>query len=394
MRVPTLQSAQRQFDGIEQRLARQSQLNEQLSTGLRVNRPGDDPLAASQAERARSRLSMLAQDQRAGSLAQSLLSNAEGALGRGIAALQSARELMVATANGSYSASERQALALQLRSLRDEMLSVARAEDGAGGTVFGLTPGGGGAGGAGGLPAFGPVQGIGEGGRYAATVDGNAAFMALPQGNGVFLAASAAGNTGTGWVDAGQVSDPTALTGHRYSIDIGGTAGALTWSVRDLDAGTTAVAAQPLSLPATLAVDGQQVRVDGQPQPGDAFTLSPAATQGVFGLLDQTVAWLEDATLPAPARHEQQARSLAGIDRALEGLSLLRSGVGSALQRVDDAAQDNAAQSLAATTRRSQLQDADLAQSVSELQSNQAGLEAALKAYASLGQASLMKLLP
>ncbi len=394
MRVPTLHSAQRQFDGIEQRLARQSQLNEQLSTGLRVNRPGDDPLAASQAERARSRLSALAQDQRAGSLAQSLLSNAEGALGRGIGTLQNARELLVAAANGSYSTSERQALALQLRSLRDEMLSVARAEDGAGGTVFGLTPGAAGGGGAGALPAFGPVQGIGEGGRFAATVDGNAAFMALPQGNGVFLAASAAGNAGTGWVDAGQVSDPAALTGHRYSIDIGGSAGALTWSVRDLDAGTTPVAAQPLALPATLTIDGQQVRLDGQPQPGDAFTLSPAATQGVFGLLDQTVAWLEDVTLAAPTRHEQQARSLAGIDRALEGLSLLRSGVGSALQRVDDAAQDNAAQSLAATTRRSQLQDADLAEAVSALQSNQAGLEAAIKAYASLGQASLMKLLP
>lgn len=390
MRVPTLHSAQRQFQGIEQRLARQSQLNEQLATGLRVSRPGDDPLAASQAELARSRLSALAQDQRAGSLAQSLLGNAEGALGRGIGALQSARELMVAAANGSYSTSERQALALQLRSLRDELLSVARADDGAGGTVFGLRA----AAGPGGLPAFGPVQGIGEGGRYAATVDGSAAFEALPQGNGVFLAASAAGNAGTGWVDAGQVSDPTALTGHRYSIDIGGGPGALTWSARDLDAGTTPVAAQPLSLPATLAVDGQQVRLEGLPQPGDAFTLAPAGTQGVFGLVDQALAWLEDPDLPASARNESQARSLAGLDRALEAMSLLRSGVGSAMQRVDAAAQDNAAQTLAATTRRSQLQDADLAQAVSELQSNQAGLEAALKAYASLGQASLMKLLP
>ena len=109
--------------------------------------------------------------------------------------------------------------------------------------------------------------------------------------------------------------------------------------------------------------------------------------------MDQALAWLEDPDLPASARNESQARSLAGLDRALEAMSLLRSGVGSAMQRVDAAAQDNAAQTLAATTRRSQLQDADLAQAVSELQSNQAGLEAALKAYASIGQLSLMRLL-
>ena len=36
---------------LEQRLARQSQLNEQLSTGLRVNRPGDDPLAGVRLQR-------------------------------------------------------------------------------------------------------------------------------------------------------------------------------------------------------------------------------------------------------------------------------------------------------------------------------------------------------
>ncbi len=35
--------------------------------------------------------------------------------------------------------------------------------------------------------------------------------MALPQGNGVFVTGSSAGNTGAGWIDTGDVADPTQL---------------------------------------------------------------------------------------------------------------------------------------------------------------------------------------
>lgn len=395
MRVPTLHNAQRAFEAIEQRLSRQAQIQDQLGTGLRVSRPGDDPLSAAQAELARSRLARLGQDQRAAQLATGLLSTAEGALGQGVNLLQSARELLVAAGNGAYSAAERKALALQLRSLREEMLAVANTGDGAGSKVFGGQ-------GMTGAPASGSApdwqapagtQRIGEGGRYAASVDGRAAFMAVPQGNGVFVTASEAGNTGSGWIDPGTVGDATQLTSQRYRIEIGGTPGSLSYTVHNLDTGT-ATTARPLPEDGSLAIDGQRVKIGGTPAPGDGFALSPARSQSVFETLDQAITLMEADPQPSGGQYaERLQRVQTTLDRALDGLSILRSQVGGELQRVESAQASNEMQELAETTRRSELQDLDYAQAISELQNNQTGLEAALRAYASVGKTNLFQMI-
>ncbi len=387
MRVPTFHSSTHQFQAIEDRLARQARLSEQVATGLRVTRPGDDPLAAAQAELSRSELATLGREQRAARLAQGLMASADEALSRGTGALQSARELLVAAGNGSYSAQDRHSLATQLRAIREELRALIATPDGAGGFVFGADAGQGEAG-------LGLALRVGEDGCHAASVDGRAAFLALPEGNGVFTTASAAGNAGSGWIGAGSVADPAALTGHRYTLTVGGAPGALTLAVQDVDTGVTVQPAQPLTLPAELTVDGQRLRLEGTPAPGDTFDIAPAGRQGLLPLVDGAIAWLEDAALPAHLRHEHLGLSLAGLDRALEAFSLLRSQVGSEQGRAEATLLEGESRTLAVTARRSQLQDADLAEAVSSLQSNQAGLEAALKAYASIGQLSLMRLLP
>ena len=280
MRITTLQSSVGAFDSINARQARQNELQQQLGTGLRVSRPGDDPVAAAQAEMARSRLSRLSQDQRAAQLATTVLSTADDALGQGVNLLQGAREALVAAGNGAYGPGERLALAQTLRATREQLLALANTEDGAGGHVFGgqgtqAAPA------SGDQPAWGAPSGeqrIGEGGRYAASVDGTTAFMSLPQGNGVFITDSAATNTGGAWMDPGEVADATKLTGHNYRIDIAGTAGSFTYSVQDLDAGTTVVNAQPLPASGTFTVDGQRLHLGGTPAAGDAVKVCSNGT--------------------------------------------------------------------------------------------------------------------
>lgn len=394
MRVPTLHTTQRAFEGIDQRLARQAQIQQQLGSGLRVSRPGDDPLAAAQAEMARSRLAHLSQDDRAAQLATSLLGTAEGALGQGLNLLQGARELLVAAGDGAYSVTDRQALAAQLRAIRDQLVDVANTSDGAGGRVFGGM-------GASGAPAgtaatdwqaAGGVQRIGEQGRYAASIDGRAAFMAAAQGNGVFVTASAPGNTGDGWIDAGSVVDPAQLTTGRWQIDIGGAPGSLTYAIRDPVAGTMLAPAQPLPAGGGVLFAGQRVAIGGSPAPGDAFDVQPAGRQSVFAALDDAIAML-DGGLRGGVLAERLHRALAGTDRAIDGLSFMRTQVGGELRLLQEASAGNESQTLAAQTRRSQLQDVDFADAVSQLQSNQTGLEAALKAYSMIGSTSLMQLL-
>jgi flagellar hook-associated protein 3 FlgL len=395
MRVPTLQNSRQTLEGFAAQQAQQARLQSKIASGLRVERPSDDPAAAAQAELARSRLARLAQDQRSTDLAASVLSTADGALASGTDLLQSAREAIVAAGNAGYTSQDRKALALQLRNARDQLLELANTDDGAGGRVFGgqgtnTDPFSGTA-----NPVFGPAagtQGIGDEGRYPATVDGREIFLNLPQGNGVFTTASAGGNTGTGWVGAGSVANAAALTGHAYAITIGGTASAPTYTVTDTTAGTTLASNVAFTSGAAIDIDGQRVTIGGTPAAGDAFSIAPAGKQSVFATLDSAIALLEGSPTTA-AYNEGLERAHAGLDRALDGMSLARARVGGALVAVDLSALGNAEAKLAVTGRRSTLEDLDLPQAISELQSAQAGSEAALKAYASIQRKSLFDLL-
>jgi flagellar hook-associated protein 3 FlgL len=395
MRVPTFQSSRDALESISARQAQQTQMLNRLGSGLRVRTPGDDPAAAAQAELARSRIAQLAQDRRATDLAASVLSTADGALAQGVDLLQSAREALVAAGNGGYNPVDRQTLALQLRNAREELLVLANSTDGAGGFVFGgqgssASPLGGTA-----TPAYTPAAGeqrIGEAGRYEATVDGRGIFMSLPQGNGVFVTASAAANTGAGWIGTGSVANASLLTGHAYAVTIGGTAAAPTYTVTDTTAGTTLASNQPFTPGASFDVDGQRIAIGGAPAVGDSFTIGPAGRQSIFETLDQAIALLEGSPTGA-AYNERLERAHAGLDRALDGMTLARTRVGEALRSVDTAAAGNEQENLSVTTRRSGLEDLDLAQAISELQTSQAASQAGLQAYATIARTSLFDLI-
>ncbi|GAB3667184.1 hypothetical protein [Ramlibacter alkalitolerans] len=361
MRVPTLHTARQSLATLGERQAEQARLQEQVASGLRVRSPGDDPVAAAQGELARSRLARIAQEQRAVQLAQGTL------------------------ATGTIAS----------RSARSELLAVANTPDGGGGFVFG---GQGSAAGPmpGSTPAWAAVAGeqrVGENARFATTLDGRAAFLALPQGNGVFVTASAAANSGSGWIDAGSVRDATQLTGHDYAIVIGGAPGALSYSVLDTTTGAALATAVPFRSGAGIEVAGQRVAISGAPAAGDAFRLQPAGQQSVFQTLDDAIALLEDDGLASGAYAERLARVQAGVDGALEGLLLARTRAAEDLRLADDGAQANAQQEVAVQGRRSDLRDLDLARGISDLQASQTGLEAALKSYAAVGRKSLFDLI-
>lgn len=396
MRVTTLASSQAAFAGIEARQNAQTQLQNQLGTGLRVNAPGDDPLGAAQAELARSRLARLAQDQRSAQLATSVLSAADNALAEGVDTLQSVRETLVAAGNGGFNATDRQALVVQLRAARDRLLMLANTRDGAGGFVFagqGSTgePLSGNT-----TPAWSAASGeqrLGEGAQFAATVDGRTAFMALPQGNGVFVTGSAAGNTGAGWIDPGDVAGPAQLTGNDYSITLAAGAGGLEYTVTNVTTGTTLAAAVPFVAGNSITLDGQRVKIAGTPAAGDSFSVRPAGQQSIFQTLDDAIATLQQQPYNAAAYSQGLERAQVGLDGALDNLVLMRAGVGTELQRVDTATASNAQQDLQLQQRRSNLVDLDYAGAISQMQSNQTAMQAAMQAYATVAKTSLFQLL-
>ena len=100
-------------------------LQEQLSSGKALNRPSDDPALVRQAMKIRDTLSELKQFSRNINAANQTVSAADGALGGATQLLQRANELALQGANGSYSPSDRQAMALEVEQLAGQLVQLA-----------------------------------------------------------------------------------------------------------------------------------------------------------------------------------------------------------------------------------------------------------------------------
>ena len=112
-------------------------LQDNLTSGKRVLKPSDDPVAAAQAERALAAQSRSDAQMRALDASRSSTQLAESALGSAGELMQQARELLISAGNGSYADSDRQSIAVSIRGLRDDLLAVANRSDGAGRYLFG-----------------------------------------------------------------------------------------------------------------------------------------------------------------------------------------------------------------------------------------------------------------
>jgi flagellar hook-associated protein 3 FlgL len=137
MRVATQSSFERGLSTLQRRQAELAEQQEQLTSGKRVSRASDDPAAAARAERAMAVKLRVDADQRALDASRNAVLQAESALGDAEELLQKAREHVLAAGNASYSDRERQGLAVAIRGLREQLLSVANRGDGAGNYLFG-----------------------------------------------------------------------------------------------------------------------------------------------------------------------------------------------------------------------------------------------------------------
>ncbi|MCT4704224.1 flagellar hook-associated protein FlgL [Enterobacteriaceae bacterium H20N1] len=109
---------------------------EQMSTGLRVNRPSDDPVAASQAVVLSQAQSQTSQYALARTFATQKVSLEENVLSQVTTAIQTAQEKIVYAGNGTLSDDDRASLATELSGIRDQLLNLANSTDGNGRYIF------------------------------------------------------------------------------------------------------------------------------------------------------------------------------------------------------------------------------------------------------------------
>jgi flagellar hook-associated protein 3 FlgL len=137
MRISSANAYDSAVGNLQRRQQALTEAQEQLTSGKRVLRPSDDPVAAAAAERAMATITRTEAQMRALDVSRNSMQLVESALGQAGELLQQAREQMVSAGNGSYTDAERRTLADSIEALRSELLSVANRGDGAGRYLFG-----------------------------------------------------------------------------------------------------------------------------------------------------------------------------------------------------------------------------------------------------------------
>jgi flagellar hook-associated protein 3 FlgL len=393
-RVSTAHAFDSSLAQLQKRQADLSEQQLQLTSTKRVNRPSDDPVAAAHAERAQASIARIDADKRGTEASRTLMTQTESALGDAGELLQSARDLLVSAGNGSFTDSERQSLATQLQGIRDQLLSVANRGDGANGFLFG---------GQGSLQApfvdaTGGVQYRGTAGEariagdeaLPVSLDGGATWLSARSGNGQFET-SVVASTGSAWIDAGSVVDPSAITGDTYDIQFSLSGTQMTYSVLR-NGVATAAANVPYQDGKAIQVDGMSVTVKGAPAAGDDFKLSPSGTSlSVFDMLDRAVADLSSSGKSNSQVTQDNVLNMRDLDQAMTRLQTARSQVGGTLNRIDGVSDRLDGLKLQGQTEKSNAEDLDMVQALSDFQNKQTGYDAALKSYSMVQRLSLFQ---
>ena len=385
--------------------ARQSELagqQEKLTSGKNVNRPSDDPSSAAQAERAQTRLSRIASDKQALEVQRGALTLAESALGDSAGLLQRFRELTITAGNGGYNAADRLTIAKEMGSLREQLLSLANAEDGNGLPLFGGL-------GSASAPFVEGASGVvfnGLAGQQASTetsvpgtMDGQAVWMNVASGNGSFALSTGASNTGSLWSNTGQVLTPASLTGHNYTITFSVVGAATTYSVQDttnipattvLPAPAVPAAANPSYTPGqAISFDGLSLVANGAPANGDTVQVVPSTTTSLFKVMDDAITAIADTNLTSSQRAQAVGLALTQVDNGMNRLQAARSQAGEWLNRADNIQHAQEGRALLFEADKSRAQDLDMVKGISDFTRLQTGYQAALQSYAQVQKLSL-----
>jgi flagellar hook-associated protein 3 FlgL len=398
MRLGTANTYDNTLANLTSRQVGLADLQEKLSAGKRVVRASDDPTGAAQAERALTRSARVDTEQRALNLQRNSISIAESTLGDASDLLQRFRELVVNAGDAANNSTNRGSIAEEMTSLRDQLFAYANKQDSNGIPLFGGL----------GSPAF-PFTDASTGvtfnglpGQQSSTpvsipsaMDGQAAWMNVPTGNGVFTLGLGGANTGTVWTDPGQVINPGALTGDNYTVTFTVSAAVPPVTTYDVVDTTTATPVPPAARPyidgQTIQFDGLSFTAHGTPANGDTLQVAPSTRSDLFAVMDAAIAGIKGVNGNVLTQNINLA--LVQVDTGMDRIRSARGQAGELLKRADiiDGNQQN--KSIQLEADRSRAEDMDMVKGISEFQTQQTGYSAALQTYAQVQKLSLFNYL-
>ncbi|MFK8047110.1 MAG: flagellar hook-associated protein FlgL [Halioglobus sp.] len=400
MRLSSVQIFQQGISAILEGQSKLSYTEQQLATGRRVLTPSDDPVAAVQILDISEDLQLVDQYQRNGNLAEGQLAQEESVLAEVGNVLQRVRELAVQANNASQSPENRRAIGVEVEARIEELAALANTRDSAGEYIFG------------GFQAqIEPFSRVGSDFTYngddnqrfvqlgsstqvAVRDSGFDVFVSIPAGNGTFSTTPNAGNTGTAVL--GSSSATGAFVLDSYSIDFIQATPTSPVTYQVSDSAPAVVSSGTYTPGATIDFAGASVRIDGTPQNGDSFQVTPSVKQDMFSTLQNLADDLKGAgTAPADlaAFNNAMGRALDNIDQALGNVLEVRADVGVRLNHVQNQVDINDSFNLQLQETLSAVADLDYAEAISRFNLELTTLQAAQQSYVKMQGLSLFNYL-
>lgn len=378
-------------------LSKQSDIasvQEQIASGKKINRPSDNPAQAAHLISIEQATSQLSQYQRNASAAESRLGLEEASLTGTANSLMRIRELALSSNNGTIDNQGRAAINAEIRLKLDELYDLANARDSNGNFLFSgsntqTKP----------FSKSDPVTyngsddaqtiSIGLGRKISTSDSGSDVFMRVRSGNGEFSVDTAAGNSGTGTIAKGSVIDPSAYNSNPFTIEF---TSADTFDIIDNDTATAIQTSVAYSSRSSIEFAGIQTTIIGSPNAGDSFTITPSINQDIFSTVSKFVDTL-DGNYRSDAdrsRLQQNINSfLDNVDNALDHINTVRSQVGTRQNSIDSSREENASINLQLQRTRSEVENIDIAEAVTTLQTRASSLEILQKSFSRIEGLSL-----
>lgn len=373
-----------------------SQTQNQLSTGLTLQNAADNPVAMSQVNELNVDLSASQQYVTNANSVNTSLQLETQALTNATNVLQSAQSLATEANNGSLNAAERQDIATQVQQLLQQLMSAANSTDSNGNYIFAGTASStqpfaqsGGSVAYSGSASVNQVQ-IAPNQFMSQGDTGSSVFMNIPAGNGTFVTAAGAGNTGSGSIDPGSVTDPGTWAANAGTYTISFTS-PTQYQVTN-SAGATVTSGTYASGDA-ISFEGVEATVSGTPATGDSFTVSPAGTASAFSTLSSLVTTLNSTTLTSAQITTQIGTALQQLGNAVTSLDNVQASVGARINAVSTANTSAQTDQTTMKSNVSQLSDTDYAAATTQLNTEEIALQAAEESYASIAKLSLFNYL-
>ncbi|PCJ40838.1 MAG: flagellar hook-associated protein 3 [SAR86 cluster bacterium] len=397
MRVSTLQIYNQSLASMQSQQARVQSTELQISSGLRIMKPSDDPSGAVKVINLSANINAIEQYSRNVSAAEASLGFEESVISSVNTNLQRIRELVIQGNNSTNPDYAKASIALEINERLDELVSLANTRNAAGEYIF--------AGFKVDSPPFTESNGviayqgdagerqvqISEASKITVRDSGKAVFQDILSGNGSIEVLASASNTGNAVI--GQFGSTGGFIPDNYTVTFSqlNPSDPVTYAVTDGTGGTIATGTYQEG---SINFAGAQFVLSGTPADNDTITLNPSKNRDLFTTINDIA---EALSRPAPedkdrARfHNDMAEGLVNLDQALDNMNRIRAGIGARLNHVETLDSINQDLKLQLETVLSDTQDLDYAEAISRFNLQLNSLQAAQQAFVKATSLSLFQ---